>query len=671
MNLKLFNAPHVIRSTRRLLLEFFGRFTHLLPYKHAIPNPALDCDLFPQALPRFLEHRREGIPECMYQAMADVEASAFEKRPRFEAAQHQDPDLAAFTEAIEHWLRQNPSLLPPLPPVKNPEPTQATALTPQPATAETGEPSTFNLQPSTPQNSSLPPVKNPEPTQATAPVPPPPIENQNPKIENSASGLPLPKGEGRGEGEAHVQTSAPAPQPAISDNGKPATFNLQPSTSGTPPLPPVKNPEPAQATAPAPTPPIENQNSKFKNPSALYILNTLVLTLNRFAILPKWAAEAIALFIFHTYAWELRDITAYLGIESPRHRCGKTTLLGIIRRLVNRPEVAAHISSPAMYRTIHAGKVTLITDEFDKAIRKNHLLGGILNASNNRDFAYVVRVVLRSHKQNGKPGRPQVQYVPLDVLYEQNGTPSAAPLSAGNGDAQIENQKSKIENSSAVAPIPHSALCTPHSGSLPLPKGEGRGEGEAHTQATAPQPFQQGIENQNSKIENPLTDSLPLPKGEGRGEGEAHTQNTAPAPQPAISDNGKPATFNLQPSTSGTPPLPPVKNPGSAHAPSPAPEPDVARFSCWCPKAMAQIGHFPETLADRCIIVPMQRKTPAEKCQRLRNFKDADAAELHRQCALFVEQHRDQIANAEPAIPEGLNDRAGDVWEPLFVLADL
>ncbi|HWX23037.1 MAG TPA: DUF3631 domain-containing protein, partial [Candidatus Binatia bacterium] len=47
------------------------------------------------------------------------------------------------------------------------------------------------------------------------------------------------------------------------------------------------------------------------------------------------------------------------------------------------------------------------------------------------------------------------------------------------------------------------------------------------------------------------------------------------------------------------------------------------------------------------------------------------AAELHRQCALFVEQHRDQIANAEPAIPEGLNDRAGDVWEPLFVLADL
>jgi hypothetical protein len=100
-------------------------------------------------------------------------------------------------------------------------------------------------------------------------------------------------------------------------------------------------------------------------------------------------------------------------------------------------------------------------------------------------------------------------------------------------------------------------------------------------------------------------------------------------------------------------------------------EPDVARFSCWCPKAMAQIGHFPETLADRCIIITMQRKTPAEKCERLRNFKDEEAAELRRQCAEFVEQHREEIANAEPAIPEGLNDRAGDIWEPLFVLADL
>jgi hypothetical protein len=36
-----------------------------------------------------------------------------------------------------------------------------------------------------------------------------------------------------------------------------------------------------------------------------------------------------------------------------------------------------------------------------------------------------------------------------------------------------------------------------------------------------------------------------------------------------------------------------------------------------------------------------------------------------------VRERRAEIASAEPAIPEGLNDRAADVWEPLFVLADL
>jgi hypothetical protein len=127
----------------------------------------------------------------------------------------------------------------------------------------------------------------------------------------------------------------------------------------------------------------------------------------------------------------------------------------------------------------------------------------------------------------------------------------------------------------------------------------------------------------------------------------------APPPASSGSGNGNGA--------SATHPHPPAAN---SHD-------DIARFSCWCPKAMAQIGHFPETLADRCIIITMQRKTAAEKCERIRNLSPAEAAELHRQCAEFVQQHRDLIAGAQPLIPDGLNDRAADIWEPLFVLADL
>jgi uncharacterized protein DUF3631 len=36
-----------------------------------------------------------------------------------------------------------------------------------------------------------------------------------------------------------------------------------------------------------------------------------------------------------------------------------------------------------------------------------------------------------------------------------------------------------------------------------------------------------------------------------------------------------------------------------------------------------------------------------------------------------VKEHAAAIASARPGVPQELNDRAGDIWEPLFVLADL
>src|SRR5512138_3749132 len=85
--------------------------------------------------------------------------------------------------------------------------------------------------------------------------------------------------------------------------------------------------------------------------------------------------------------------------------------------------------------------------------------------------------------------------------------------------------------------------------------------------------------------------------------------------------------------------------------------PDVARFSCWCPKVIARIGSLPPTLADRCIVFRMQRKKPDEACERLRNF---DPGDLKAKCLRFVLDHAGEIATAEPALPPELNDRAAD-----------
>jgi hypothetical protein len=82
------------------------------------------------------------------------------------------------------------------------------------------------------------------------------------------------------------------------------------------------------------------------------LLDTLTQVLNRFVVLLKWAPEALALWIVHTFAFQLREVSTYIGIESPEKQCGKTTLLTVLAELVNRPVAAANISPPAFFRVI-------------------------------------------------------------------------------------------------------------------------------------------------------------------------------------------------------------------------------------------------------------------------------------------------------------------------------
>jgi hypothetical protein len=143
---------------------------------------------------------------------------------------------------------------------------------------------------------------------------------------------------------------------------------------------------------------IENQNgrtdsvSKIENSNGQLLLNELQSVLERFVVLPTWASETLALWVLHTHAFELRDVSTYLGIESPEKRCGKTTLLGVLNRLANRPVAAADISPSAFFRVIEEMRPTLLIDEADTFLRGNDEIRGILNAGYTRDTAYVMRV---------------------------------------------------------------------------------------------------------------------------------------------------------------------------------------------------------------------------------------------------------------------------------------
>ena len=93
------------------------------------------------------------------------------------------------------------------------------------------------------------------------------------------------------------------------------------------------------------------------------------------------------------------------------------------------------------------------------------------------------------------------------------------------------------------------------------------------------------------------------------------------------------------------------------------------QFNVFSPKLFAGIGELPKTLSDRCIIVPMRRKLSGEKVQRLRG--DLDVSVLRRKCMRWTNDNQIEIQQSDPEIPEGLDDRAADIWRPLIALADL
>jgi hypothetical protein len=251
---------------------------------------------------------------------------------------------------------------------------------------------------------------------------------------------------------------------------------------------------------PHPVPPMRNEEPWPDPVDGRTLVNEIREVLLLFVVLPTWAAEILALWVLHTYAFMLRETSTYIGIESPEPQCGKTTLMTVLSELVNRPVAVSNISPPAFFHAIAELRPTLFIDEGDTILPGNSELRGILNSGYKRKLSYVLRMASQR-------------------------------------------------------------------------------------------------------------------KGEGTGGGSR-----------------------------------------------------LASYSCFCPKAIAQIGHLPDPLADRCIIIRMRQKTKDEECGRLRTL---DGARLRRQCARFVKDHAEAIASANPEIPGTLSDRSGDIGEPLLVLADL
>ncbi len=126
------------------------------------------------------------------------------------------------------------------------------------------------------------------------------------------------------------------------------------------------------------------------------LLAKVAATIRKHVILPAGAADAVALWIAHTWVAERFQHSPRLGIGSPAKQCGKSTLLDLLRATCKRPLKADNISASGVFRTVELlraeGGLTLLVDEADSFLGDNDELRGILNSGFERS-GEVIRVV--------------------------------------------------------------------------------------------------------------------------------------------------------------------------------------------------------------------------------------------------------------------------------------
>lgn len=96
------------------------------------------------------------------------------------------------------------------------------------------------------------------------------------------------------------------------------------------------------------------------------------------------------------------------------------------------------------------------------------------------------------------------------------------------------------------------------------------------------------------------------------------------------------------------------------------------QFSVYCAKSLAGIAlekHLSDATLSRGVVLHLRRKLPHETVERLRHAAHGVFEVLKSQLVRFAEDYAKQIRQAKPPLPDALNDRDQDNWEPLLAIA--
>ncbi len=110
------------------------------------------------------------------------------------------------------------------------------------------------------------------------------------------------------------------------------------------------------------------------------------------------AQIAASLWIVFTWIIEISNTAPIAIITAPEKRCGKSTFLSLIAKLVKRPLLVSNITPAAIFRTIDLYCPTMLIDEADTFMKDNEVLKGIINSGHTKETANVIRLVGNNHE---------------------------------------------------------------------------------------------------------------------------------------------------------------------------------------------------------------------------------------------------------------------------------
>lgn len=91
----------------------------------------------------------------------------------------------------------------------------------------------------------------------------------------------------------------------------------------------------------------------------------------------------------------------------------------------------------------------------------------------------------------------------------------------------------------------------------------------------------------------------------------------------------------------------------------------------YCAVALAGLNQLPDTLMTRSIVVNMKRRRQGQKVEPYRRrVNQPEAQALSERIATFAACIWTQVSDAWPELPEGIEDRDADIWEPILAIAD-